>query len=290
MDRYTRIQGGKSVWINGSPASVIINNNFFGVTVATDDITPGLTTNTPTVLSPAIEGTITPDVTTNTPSVLSPLIEGTITPGVTTVGQTVYSPTLTDPTANPIVGYGTNSGGYSVAACYGVSPTTPLYHHPSENAQAGMLLVGKPLYTDAAGTTPISAASTWWSFNKTGAAADRAMQIDGSGNVINVRFQNGVIFGYARNGGNCESTSGFDNAYNAPDDYQFWYPRKAAYRNAASDVLIAATTQALSYSNSGSVIGTATFQMVNNMQHTYLSMTSCGGPTRTKRNFVFIFE
>lgn len=193
---------------------------------------------------------------------------------------------LSIPSSNPIVGYGKNSGGYSSLACYGVVPDIPLYHHPSENAQEGMILVGKPLYTDAAGTTPISAASTWWSFNKTGVAANRAMQIDGSGNVINVQFQSGVVFGYAAQSGNCDSVSGFESIYNAADDYQFWYPRKATSRSSSVAVLMQVAIYALSYANNGGVIGTASFVMINNFQHTYTTMTSCAAPAKPPAMFL----
>jgi hypothetical protein len=252
-------------------------------------ITPDLTTNTPSVLSPSLEGTVAPDLVTNTPSVLSPALEGTITPDLVTRTPTVNSPTLSEPSSNPAVGYATNSGGYSPSACYGVSPTTLVYHHPSENAQPGQILIGKVLYTNDDGTGALSAASTWWSFQKDGTAADRAIQIDGSGVVVNANFRNGVVFGYADEGGDCNSTSGFDAIYNAPDDYQYWYPRKAVDKTAATigGIMVVAGTQALSYVNTGSVIGTATFAQLNNYQNSYTSMTGCGVANRRKGRAMF---
>lgn len=38
IDRYTRYRGGDAIWSNNSNSSIIVNNQFWGVSVATNII------------------------------------------------------------------------------------------------------------------------------------------------------------------------------------------------------------------------------------------------------------
>jgi len=177
-----------------------------------------------------------------------------------------------------LIGYGVSTGSFGGSAGYGTNPTTALYQQPSLGTQQGMIKLGEIVYTDEACTTAVAGNFTWWGFHRdSGGTADRSVQFDGDGRVIGLNFRNGVVFGYGAQGGNCNSTTGFEAMYNAPDDVQEWYTRKAAMRSAATigGTVIQIDTYALSYVNNGSVIGTAAFAAINNFQHSYTSMTSC---------------
>lgn len=177
-----------------------------------------------------------------------------------------------------LIGYAVSTGSFDGSSGYGTNPTTAWYQQPSLNTQRGMIKLGEIVYTDEACTTAVAGNFTWWGFHKdSGGTADRSIQLDGDGRVIGLNFRNGVVFGYAAQGGNCSSTTGFESIYNAPDDVQEWYTRKAVMRsaNTIGGTIMQLDTYALSYVNNGSVIGTASFVDINNFQRSYTSMTSC---------------